>query len=169
MLVPLTELLLCSDQHFLERTGETIHYEYVVVAGVVRAFVYTPKGEDVTTMLYTDGQAISPTLLRSLDGRCFYNLQVISDKATILRFSRAGMQAQMQDNVELERFGHQAIMRDAAFRAEREAYLLKSSALERLNWLRERFPNIENRIPHYYIASFLGITPTSLSRLRHHR
>jgi hypothetical protein len=46
MLVPLTELLLCSDQHVLERTGETIHYEYVIVAGVVRAFVYTPKGED---------------------------------------------------------------------------------------------------------------------------
>ncbi|HMN89644.1 MAG TPA: hypothetical protein PKD70_07430 [Saprospiraceae bacterium] len=45
-LVPLTELLVCSDQHFLERTGETIHYEYVIVAGVVRAFVYPPKGED---------------------------------------------------------------------------------------------------------------------------
>ena len=40
------------------------------------------------------------------------------------------------------------------------------SARERLLLLREQYPGLENRVPHNLIASFLGITPVSFSRLR---
>lgn len=43
---------------------------------------------------------------------------------------------------------------------------LSKTALERYYEFQERFPQIEQRVPNHQIASFLGITPQSLSRLR---
>lgn len=44
--------------------------------------------------------------------------------------------------------------------------LLTSSAAERYRLLQERFPGIDHRIAQKHIASYLGITPQSLSRIR---
>ncbi len=44
--------------------------------------------------------------------------------------------------------------------------LLTLTAKERLDNLIEEYPNIFEKVPHYHIASFLGIAPQSLSRLR---
>src|SRR6185503_18854812 len=49
---------------------------------------------------------------------------------------------------------------------ERIYSLQHESALERYNHLLEIYPNLINRVPHHYIASYLGITPESLSRIR---
>jgi CRP-like cAMP-binding protein len=49
---------------------------------------------------------------------------------------------------------------------EREYQLLTLSALERYDLLEQRYPHLIQRIPAYHIASYLGITPISLSRLR---
>jgi len=76
------------------------------------------------------------------------------------------MEAKMQSNKDLETFGFKVMMQDAYKRAEREKILLTASGIEKLEWFRKSYPNLENEIPHYYIASFLGMTPTSLSRLR---
>jgi FixJ family two-component response regulator len=46
-----------------------------------------------------------------------------------------------------------------------ESFVLLSPE-ERYRQLVEQKPNIVNRVPNKYIATFLGITPVSLSRLR---
>jgi CRP-like cAMP-binding protein len=52
---------------------------------------------------------------------------------------------------------------------ERENQLLTLSALERYDLLEQRYPQLIQQIPAYHIASYLGITPISLSRLRSRR
>lgn len=52
---------------------------------------------------------------------------------------------------------------------ERENQLLTLSALERYDLLEQRYPQLIQQIPAYHIASYLGITPISLSRLRSKR
>ena len=49
---------------------------------------------------------------------------------------------------------------------DREIRLLSEEAMSNYLMFRENFPDLENKIPHYHIASYLGITPTQLSRLR---
>jgi pectate lyase len=44
--------------------------------------------------------------------------------------------------------------------------LYARTPLERYNALAEVFPNIHNRVPQHMIASYLGITPVHLSRLK---
>jgi CRP-like cAMP-binding protein len=50
--------------------------------------------------------------------------------------------------------------------AHREAHLLLGNADQRYRWFCKEYPELLERIPQYHIASFLGITPVSLSRLR---
>ena len=43
---------------------------------------------------------------------------------------------------------------------------IKNSPEQRYIELIKEYPDIINKIPHYYIASYLGITPVSFSRIR---
>lgn len=49
---------------------------------------------------------------------------------------------------------------------QQQIELLTKSAKERYQILQQQFPNIQNRIAQNHIASYLGITPQSLSRIR---
>ena len=49
---------------------------------------------------------------------------------------------------------------------QREIRLLSEDASSNYQNFLKEFPTLEDKIPHYHIASYLGITPTQLSRLR---
>lgn len=49
---------------------------------------------------------------------------------------------------------------------EREAEFLLESAERRYRLFQQRHPGLEERIPQYHIASYIGITPVALSRIR---
>jgi CRP-like cAMP-binding protein len=49
---------------------------------------------------------------------------------------------------------------------QKEMELLKHSAEERYQHFLIHFPGVSQRVPQYHIASYLGITPESLSRIR---
>ena len=49
---------------------------------------------------------------------------------------------------------------------EKSFMLMSLVASKKYEYFTKIFPNLENKIPHYHIASYLGITPTQLSRIR---
>lgn len=165
-LVAASEIKIIQKSSLIETSGQRIKFQYVVMSGIVRKFLTNTKGKEFTTDFFTSGQAITPALLRSVDYIAFVNLEVISPQATIMQFYNQEMEKTMQGNKDLEQFGFKIMMLDAYKSAEREKILLTASGVEKLDWFRKNYSNLENEIPHYYIASFLGLTPTSLSRLR---
>lgn len=64
------------------------------------------------------------------------------------------------------RFGKYIADTSFVRKCRREASLLTDSALERYNLLLHCYPQIEQFVPQYHIASYLGIKPESLSRLK---
>jgi hypothetical protein len=165
-LLPHTELRTLKKHAFLEQAGQHIQFQFVVKSGIVRKFLTNAKGEEFTVNFFRAGQAVTPALLRGVEFVSFVNLEVISAAAEVYCFSFHGMQQAMEGAKDLERFGFAVMMREAFMMAEREKILLTASGKEKLAWFRKHYPNLENEIPHYHIASFLGLTPTSLSRLR---
>ena len=59
-------------------------------------------------------------------------------------------------------FAHNLLMK----KFEKELQLLTLDAAERYALLQARYPELEQLVPSYHIASYLGITPISLSRIR---
>jgi CRP-like cAMP-binding protein len=161
-----TEIKEYTEGEIIERENSTVLSEYVVIEGIVRAYIINSKGDDVTINFYTKGKAVTPGLMRSLNNIAFYNLQIMTKSTVLLAFNKNGMEAGMQNYDDLGRFGQIVIMQDAIQRIERELVLLKATGKEKLIWFRKRFPKLENEIQHYHIASFLGLTSTSLSRIR---
>jgi hypothetical protein len=52
---------------------------------------------------------------------------------------------------------------------QREITFLRDSALERYQRFLREFPDVVERVPQHYVASYLGITPEALSRLKRSR
>lgn len=149
----------------IEHKDGHVAAEYIVVEGIVRACFVNSDGKDCTLNFFTTGNAITPIVVRSLNDIAFYGLQVLSKNASLLVFDKTAMREQMQIYQDLEQFGRNVIKQDAMQRIEREI-ILNATGKEKLTWFRRRFPNLENKVQHYHIASFLGLTPTSLSRIR---
>jgi len=153
-LLSATEIKKLEKNILIETSGQQIKYQFVVVDGIIRKFLTNANGEEFTIDFFCKGQAITPSLLRSIDFVSFVNLQVVSDEATVLFFSLREMEAKMQINKDLELFGYKVMMQDAYKRAEREKILLTSNGSEKLVWFRENYPNLENQIPHYFIPDY---------------
>jgi len=67
---------------------------------------------------------------------------------------------------ELKEVHQQVLMEYMKKKHEREISLLAKDATQRYAAFQLQFPTLEELIPHYHIASYLGITPTQLSRIR---
>jgi hypothetical protein len=165
-LTKVTEIQIFRENELIEKEKEKCSSEFIILDGIIKAYIVNQNGDEITLNFFTDNMAITPTIMRSLDDIAFYNLQVLSKKATLIIFNKKGMFEHMQNYEDLEQFGPKVMMIDAMQRIERELILLKSTGKEKLDWFRKRFPNLENSIQHYHIASYLGMTSTSLSRIR---
>jgi CRP-like cAMP-binding protein len=69
----------------------------------------------------------------------------------------------------LERFARRLSEAFFAQKEKREIEFVLLPAEERYAIFQQEFPGLENEIPQYHVASYLGITPTQLSRIRSKR
>lgn len=166
LLLGAAEVIELDADQYLEQEQDMIKSEFIVLEGVVRGYILDAKGDDATVNFYVGSNAITPAIMRGNGRRSIYNLQVISRNASILVFNNTRMEDLMPYNADLQQFGNIVVMLDSLRRAEKEVLLLKETAKNKLKWFRKHYPGLENEIQHYYIASYLGITPTSLSRIR---
>ena len=75
----------------------------------------------------------------------------------------------MVEDLSIRNFGNAVLREELRGKVEKEIGLASLPAKERLAILRQKYPGIENHVPHTDIASYLGITNISLSRLRKER
>ncbi len=72
----------------------------------------------------------------------------------------------MIENMEIRHFGNTVLQNELISKVDKEIGLASMTAKERLIEFRKKYRLLENLIPHTDIASYLGITNISLSRLR---
>ena len=72
----------------------------------------------------------------------------------------------MMADIAIARWGDAVLAQELVRRVDRELALATQPAKERLLALRAEKPGLEDTVPHHHLASYLGMTPVSLSRLR---
>jgi len=148
---------------FLE--GKRNHFEYVMISGVAHRYNISDKGVTVTTGFYMPKSVITPNFARTNNGKSIFSLQTLTD-VVIAEILVTELDNLRYTNKEYSDFGQHIMEAELARTFYNEAVFRSFNAKERLLILRKQYPSLENLVPHNIIASYLGITNVSLSRLR---
>jgi CRP-like cAMP-binding protein len=161
--------LICYEEH---EKGDTFiqlnkpdKKEYFLVEGICKSFVTNHDGEDVTLAFYQSKGVLPPNATRTANNVSLCSFKSLS-KLVLASVDAALFTKLMIENDEIRYFGNVVIRNELIKKTEKEIGLASLNARERLQKFRNDFPAFENKVPHTDIASYLGITSISLSRLR---
>jgi len=149
---------------FIDR-GKKNNKEYFVYEGVCRSFLLSPEGEEVTISYFLEGSVLSPNKTRTANQISYLNFQALT-KLTVAILDADKFEQLMINHIDIREFGNMVLQYELLAKVEKEIALASLNGRERLLLFREKYHFLENLISHVDIASYLGITNISLSRLR---
>jgi len=138
----------------------------LIVKGIFRIYYDNPKtNEETNIFFFTENQFI--VSFRSFVTRiaCHYFIEAMED-AELIYITYRDLSGLYETHPNWARFGRLLAEQFFSYSQTRTEELLFFSPEERYVRLLEEHPNLIDRIPAYHIASFLGITNPSLSRIR---
>lgn len=156
-----------ASKTILLHEGEISNRLYFIKKGCLRMW-FNKNGKDITFQFFFEGQAVASidSFLSNQPG--MFTIESI-EPSVILSISRENFEYIQQVYPELKS-GFQEILFQR-FRNYAHLFLsrIKDTPRERYKDLVKNHPEIIKRVPQHYIASYLGITPVSLSRIRNKR
>ncbi|WP_272861466.1 Crp/Fnr family transcriptional regulator [Aureisphaera galaxeae] len=131
--------------------------------GVMRGFVYDNEGEEITTHFYQEGDMVIgsfiPKTNAAMSVEALEDCELTTaDYAEVVSWVNRDREITEVITAQFQKLNNQL--------QSRLVTLLNLNSLEKYELFLDEFPSLINRIPHYYIANYLGITPTQLSRAR---
>lgn len=134
-----------------------------VTKGVFRGFVIGTSGEEITTHFFQEGDMIIGSLLPNTNASM--TIQALEDSEISIANFAVVMSHVNKDSKITEIINQEFQKLNKGLQARLVA-LLNLKSVEKYRLFLQEYPGLLNRIPHYYIAQYLGITPTQLSRAR---
>ncbi len=151
----------------LARAGDPAEGLWFIRSGLVR-YYFLADGVEHTGQFFDEGMFFADVFALTTGGAGLQNIDTLAPTEALL-IPRAALFAAYEADHALERFGRRLIEEAMAGVQRRNAALLQLSAEARYARLIESRPGVARRMPQYVIASYLGITPEALSRIRRRR
>lgn len=129
---------------------------------------FNNDGKDITFQFFFEGQAVSSIESFWKQKPSGINLESI-EPSIIISLKRNDFIAIMNLYPELKDWLFEMMIKRMSDYSKLFLSRIKFNPHERYNELLTEYPEIIQRIPQHYIASFLGITPISLSRIRNRK
>jgi CRP-like cAMP-binding protein len=147
----------------LLKEGQINNTCYFVLHGCIRQY-FLVDGDEKTTHFFTEGMPVSSTASFENKPSKFY--LVCNEDCTVVEGRPEDEQAFFQAMPRMETLSRVGVEMELQKSQEVLAEYITLSPEERyLNLLQTR-PDLLDRVPQYQLASFLGVTPESLSRIR---
>jgi CRP-like cAMP-binding protein len=159
-----TVLELQKGGHYWE-AGKAVKQVGFLIEGVIRVYYYNNTGEEITRYfidenhLILSGNSIDEVYIPS------EYLSAITDCKLVV-FSRGDWKDISDTIIGWDVIVQKIITKYHSEKIVRRSGLVSQDAASRYLDFLEKFPGLVNRIPLSYIASYLGITQSSLSRIR---
>jgi len=141
------------------------HFEYFLLSGKCRNLIRDAAGREVT-LGFTKGLGIvPPSIARTREGNSLVEIEMLAISEIAIIDTNKLMEL-MVEVEEIRDWGNTVMRQELQRMVAREWSLAALSAQEKLDWFRSDFPDGEATFSHIHIASYLGITPVTLSRVR---
>ena len=149
---------------YLVREGSMVNSCYFLTEGVVRVF-YNKEGNEYNKTFFIPGMFPTPltALLSGTPSELSFQTLLPS---TLIRFSYKKFRELFQEHRCLETFLLTVMEREWIKKERHDIQMVTNNATTNYIIFKREYPGLENQIPQYHIASYLGITPIQLSRIR---
>lgn len=156
-------LELRKDAYFSE-AGKIPRQVGFVVQGVMRGCYYNKQGEEITRCFISDNSLVVDYVHFEANTTTAEYLQACTD-CTLMVFSKQDWDSLSRIMIGWDQIKHKMVQL-CMYEKSRNAPVISQNATARYLAFMETHPNLINRIPLAYIASYLGVTQQSLSRIR---
>jgi len=150
---------------YLLQAGQVCNAYYFIETGILRAYAYDLEGNEVTTTFFSENSFASDLLSFFQREPSREYIQALSDCRT-WALSYDAMQENFHSLPEFREFGRLKIVASYGQLKTRMLSMLQESAEERYAGLLKSSPELFRHVLLKYIASYLGVTDSTLSRLR---
>lgn len=160
---PLLSVVHLPKKHVLVRENQLSNKIYLIQKGASRSY-YLHKGIEVHSWFAFEGEVVGS--LRNFNNLPSRQSIALLEDSVLIAFDIPGIRGLMEQQIEVVTFVNSTILEYALFLEDRLFDLHLKSAREKFNALLKHEAEILQRVPLTYIASYLGISRETLSRLR---
>jgi CRP-like cAMP-binding protein len=150
---------------FVVQNGDVCKYENFVLSGCLKAFYIDNEGQEHVVMFAIENWWTSDLGSFITQMPADLNVQCLED-SELVQIHYNDLQQLYIDIPKLERFFRIIIQKAFVAAQKRIVNNFSQPAMDRYVQFREQYPKIEQRVPQYMIASYLGITKEFLSKIR---
>ena len=149
----------------LLNAGDLVDVQYYILDGCLRTFHMDSQGKEHTIQFGIKDWWVSDFTALLDSDEAILTIEAIQD-STLYKISKQDMNYLYSKIPKIDSFFRLKLERSfAAFQKRILSYLSQSAAERYLNFIKT-YPNIEKSVKNYHIASYLGMTTESLSRVR---
>lgn len=152
-------------KQYLLQQDDVCKYTAFVEKGALRAYTVDDKGYEHIIQFALEGWWISDIYSFLTGEPSSYNIEALED-VELLLLTRNSNEEMLQQVPKMERYFRILSQKSLVAMQRRLIGSLSQSAEEKYIKLVTASPNIIQRVPQHMIASYLGITPETLSRIR---
>jgi CRP-like cAMP-binding protein len=154
-----------SKGDVLIKQGEIVNKTFFVIKGSLRSFCVDKDAKEHTLQFAVKDWWISDFIAIYNNEFACLTVQCITD-SIVIEFNSKQLNEIYTQFPELEVFQRKNLERHVVSLHKRILNQLQLTAMERYNLFLKEYPDIEQSASNYHIASYLGITQQSLSRIR---
>lgn len=139
----------------IQHQGDSKPKIYTVEEGLLRSYTIDEKGKEHIFMFAPKNWIIADATLDNHPSDLF--IDALEDSIVLI---------DERENIPLDELSVKPLLKRVAVLQKRTIMLMSSSAIDRYEHFLETYPDIVQRVPQKMIASYLGITPEALSKVK---
>jgi CRP-like cAMP-binding protein len=155
---------ISKDDFFLQVGAHSTEIGYIL-KGVFRSFYIDQNGHDVTKYFHAQNESIFSYYAYLSQTKSKYSIQALED-SEILVTHISEFEKVVEGNYQLLLFYKKMVDAMHVKKEKHASSFTLLSSTQRYQQFLTDYPGIEERIKQYQLASYLGITPVTLSRIR---
>jgi len=152
-------------QAYFSEAGKIPRQVGFILNGVIRVFSYNEKGEDITRFFIAENNFVVDLANFSSRSPATGYVQAVTD-CNLIVFSQVDWNEFSATIADWEHIISKIVSKTLLQKIERISPLVAEDGTTRYLAFLKKYPQLANRVPLSYVASYLGITQSSLSRIR---
>lgn len=153
-----------AGDHLIQE-GELVRKVYTVASGMLRTYIVKEDGTEVTQFIASKHMTAGTYRPMFLHQPSNEYVQAIED-SLLIEFDMNKVDELTEDNIGILRLSNKITKENLVEAIERITFYTGMSPEQRFLHIRDTRPELLQRVPQKYLASYLGVTPQSYSRMK---